>query len=186
MRATSLLITTLLLAVPVFGQQASTVNSTPAQSATATVDQPPAHPITPAQVHEILELTGARRLQLQTMRAMMASLRKAFPPYMPEDVIDDLESNMEKVDLEPMAVEAYQKHVSTEDAAKMIAFYKTPAGGRLIAVLPQIAKEMQMSGEQSGVRIAQQIIMQHSEEIKAAAAKYRQEHSDTPKITSPN
>jgi len=186
MRVLPLLVTTLLLAAPVFGQQASSTNSTPAQSTAAVADQPPAHPITPAQVHEILELTGAKRLQIQTMRTMMIGLRKAFPPFMPPDVIDDLESNMEKIDLEPMAVAVYQEHVSTEDATLIIAFYKTPAGSRLLGALPQIAREMQARGEQAGVQVAREVVARHMDEIKAAAAKYKQEHSDAPTITSPN
>ncbi|MFZ0661596.1 MAG: DUF2059 domain-containing protein [Acidobacteriaceae bacterium] len=175
MRVVSLLATTLLLSTLAIGQ-----------SVTSTIDQPPAHPITPAQVHELLRLTGANQLSVQIMRGMMANLRKTFPPYVPKDVIDDLEARMESIDFEPMAVEAYQKHVSTEDAAQAIAFYKTPAGKRLVGVLPQVTAEMQASGAKEGMRIVQEVIGQHIDEIKAAAAKYREQQSDTPKITEPN
>ncbi|MGB7190582.1 MAG: DUF2059 domain-containing protein [Acidobacteriaceae bacterium] len=198
MRVVSLLVATLLVAAPVFAQQASSENTTPARSETATANQqstktitvdlypPPAHPITAAQVHELLELTGAKQLGIQMMRGMMVNLRKTFPPFVPKDVIDDIEASLEKMDLESMAVVAYQKHLSTEDAAQVIAFYKTPAGGRIIAVLPQITQEMQAAGAKEGMRIVQQVIARHMDEIKAAAAKYKQEHSDEPKITSPN
>ena len=85
-----------------------------------------------------------------------------------------------------MTVEAYQKHISTEDAAKAIAFYKTPAGQRLISVLPQITREMQAGGAKLGMQVVQEVVARHKDEIQAAAAKYKQDHSDTPKITSPN
>lgn len=186
MRVLPLLVTTLLLAAPVFAQQASTSTSTPSQGTTAAADRPPLHPATPEQVHEIFELTGANKLKEQMMRGMWVNLQKNFPPFIPKDVLDDLETSLLKIDLEPLAVKAYQKHISTEDAAKVIAFYRTPAGRRLISVLPQISQEMQVGGSKLGMQVAQEVVARHMDEIKAAAAKYQQEHSDTPKITSPN
>lgn len=190
MRVVSLLTTTLVLAASAFGQQAPASPQNSAQSAppsqVSTADQPPTHPITPAQVHELLELTGANRLKVQMMRGMMSQIVKAFPPFVPKDVIDDLEASMEKIDIEPLAVKAYQKHVSTEDAAQVIAFYKTPAGRRVVSVLPQITQELQESGAQEGIRISQAVVQRHMDEIRTAAAKYQQDHADTPHITTPN
>ena len=191
MRGVSLLASTLAFATFALGQQAPVPpqNSIPGSSSVgklAVVDQPPEHPITPAQVHELLELTGANRLKVQMMNGMMLYFRKAFPPYVPKDVIDDLETSLEKIDLEPMAIKAYQKHISTEDAAQVIAFYKTPAGRRLIGVLPSISQELQENGARQGEQISQEVIQRHMDEIKAAAAKYRQQQPDTPTITAPN
>jgi uncharacterized protein len=198
MRVVPLLVTTLLLAAPVLAQQGSARNSATTQSTTAAAGQPPtktitvdlypppAHPITPAQVHELLDLTGANKIKDQVMRGMWLNLQKTFPPFVPKDVLDDLETSMLKIDYEPLAVVAYQKHVSTEDAAKAIAFYKTPAGQRLVGVLPEVTREMQTGSAKLGMQVVQEVIARHMDEIKAAAAKYKQEHSDAPKITSPN
>ena len=186
MRVLPLLLTTLLLAVPVFAQQTTSITSASLQTTTAADEQPPAHPITPAQVHEMLELTGANRLKNQVMRGMWVNLQKAFPPFVPKDVLDDLEASLEKADLEPMLISAYQKRVSTEDAAQAIAFYKTPAGQRLIRALPQITQEMQAAGAKLGMQVTQDVLARHRDEIKAAAAKYREDHTDTPKVIEPN
>jgi hypothetical protein len=193
MRAIALLASTLVLAVSAFGQPATTSphdsaqSASPAQTAPDTAEQPPEHPITPAQVHEILELTGAHRLAVQMMRGMMGYLQKSFPPYMPKDVMDDLEASLEKIDLEPMAVKTYQQHISTEDAVQIIAFYKTPAGRRVVDVMPMITEEMQESGAKAGMQISQEVLERHMDEIKAAAAKYQQEHSgESPTVTSPD
>jgi uncharacterized protein len=176
MRSASVFTLALILAASALGQHTSAVPA----------DQPPIHPITPAQVHEILELTGANQLKNQMMRGMMGYWQKALPAFVPKDVLADLESSLEKMDFEPMAVKAYQKHISTEDAAQLIAFYKTPAGRRVIAVMPQISSEMQQGGAQLGMQISQEVIVRHKDEIRAAAAKYQQDHPDTPKVTSPN
>ncbi|MGC2164352.1 MAG: DUF2059 domain-containing protein [Silvibacterium sp.] len=189
MRYASVLAITLIFAASALAQQTPASSQTHARSANAQAQvaiQPPAHPITPAQVHEILELTGANHLAVQIMRGMMVNLRKSFPPYVPKDVIDDLEASMEKMDFESMAVVAYQKHISTEDAAQAITFYKTPAGRRIIGVMPQVVGEMQANGAKAGMQISQQVIARHMDEIKAAAEKYQQEHSAPPTVTSPN
>jgi hypothetical protein len=96
------------------------------------------------------------------------------------------QQGLEKIDFESMATTAYQKHISTEDAAQIIAFYRTPVGQRLVVVMPAIEREMQLNGRNEGMRITQEVIKSHMAEIKAAAAKYKQEHSDNPTVTSPN
>lgn len=184
MRVVPLLVTTLLLAAPVFAQQTAPANSTSSNS--AAVDQPPAHPITVEQVHELLEITGSIRLKDQMIHNTMTYLQKAFPPYMPKDVVDDLETSFAKMDIEWMAVNVYQKHISTEDASQVIAFYRTPAGRRLVHVLPVMAQEVQVSATQQAQLVVREVMARHRDEIMAAAAKYRQQQPDTPTITEPN
>lgn len=172
MRTASLFLGSVLLAFSAFGQK--------------TTDQPPEHSITPAQVHEILELTGGIELAHQATHRMMQDLRKAFPPFMPQDVIDDLDASLQKIDVEPIAVKAYQRHISTEDAEQIIAFYKTPAGARLTRALPAIGEEVHDAGAAQGRQIAQEVIERHMNEINAAAEKYRSEHEPPPTVTTPN
>jgi uncharacterized protein len=192
MRFVSVFASTLIFAASALGQQTSTSLQNTAQSMssdqtqTATADQPPEHPITQAQVHELLELTGANRLKDQMIHNTMTYLQKAFPPYMPKDVIDDLETSFAKMDVESLTVKEYQKHISTEDATQFIAFYKTPAGRRLVSALPVIAQDVQTGATKQASQITQEVIARHKDEILAAAAKYRQQQPDTPTITAPN
>lgn len=190
MRVVSLLASTLILATASFGQQSTapagaSSGRSPSQASTG-VDQPPEHPCTPAQVRELLELTGANHLKEQAMRGMMTYMQKSLPPFMPKDVIDDLEASLEKIDLEPMAIESYQKHISTEDATQLIAFYKTPAGKRVVQVLPVITQELQEEGAKQGVKVSREVIERHADEIRAAASKYQQDHAAPPTVTAPN
>lgn len=190
MRVLPALASTIVFAGIALGQQAPVSTNKPANhpiSAEEPTASPaaPEHPITVAQVRELLELTGANQLRVQVMRKMMAQIKQAFPPFIPKDVMDDMESGLEKIDMEPMAVRVYQRYFSTEDAAQLIAFYKTPTGQRVISVLPIVSGELQDAGAKEGERVAQEVLKQHMDEIKAAAAKYRQENSDTPTITAP-
>jgi uncharacterized protein len=191
MRVVSLLACTFVLIASAFGQQTAIPDnsSQPAssvQTPAAAADQRPEHPVTPAQVREILQLTGAHELAHQVMTRMMASIEKSLPPFMPKDVIDELEASLDKIDLDAMAIESYQKHVSTEDAAQLIAFYKSPAGRRVVRVLPLITQEMQEEGARQGMKISQDVIQRHIDEIRAAAMKYQQDHAAPPTITAPN
>ncbi|HUY80902.1 MAG TPA: DUF2059 domain-containing protein [Acidobacteriaceae bacterium] len=160
--------------------------ASPAGSQTASAEAPPAHPITPQQVHQIMELSHAETLARQVMQREFAGMEKAFPPFMPKDVISELEHNLLSIDLEPMALKVYQEHVSSEDAVQIIAFYKTPAGQRFLAAMPAITREMQSRGAQEGEQIARQVIQTHMDEIKAAAQKYKDAHAAPPKIINPN
>jgi len=136
----------------------------------------PVHPVTAAQVHQLLVLTNSDNLKKQMMNGMTPYLRQAMP-FLPADVMDDFQARMEKADLEPMAVESYQKHLSTEDATQLIAFYETPAGKRVIAAMPLILRETQQAGAQLGQQVMKDTMEAHKAEIEAAIQKYKQQHS---------
>jgi hypothetical protein len=160
------------MGLPALAQQA-------AGNAGAAQDQPPAHPITLDQVHEMLQLTGAMNLSKQMMQGMMPLLRQSMPPYIPEDVMEDIQNSLMAADLESAVVHAYQAHLSTEDGTAIIAFYKTAAGQRLLSAMPQIMKESQEAGGQLGQQIVEQVLEKHRAEIEAAKQKYEQEHGSS-------
>lgn len=147
----------------------------PAQAASA----PPAHPLTDAQAHELLKITGADHLKQEMVHGMMSYAAQAFPPFMPKDVTTDLEKNLQGADVDSSIIHLYQQHISTEDAAALIAFYKTPAGQRIITELPGIIQESRMEAAKVGQSIGQNVMASHRAEIQAAVQKYRQEHPPT-------
>ncbi len=146
---------------------------------TAAATTAPEHPITVDQVHEMMRLTGAMNLGKEAMQGIMPLLRQAMPPYIPADVMDDMSRSMLGANLEAPLIHSYQAHLSTEDAAAIIAFYKTPAGQRLLATMPQIMKECQQAGAQLGQKIAAEVLERHHAEIEAAKEKYEQQHAGT-------
>lgn len=150
---------------------AASAASTPMNSAEAS-PPPPLHPITVAQSKELIHLTGAVRLGRQSMHQMMAYVRKMVPPYMPKDVMDDMEVSLNKVDLASIITKIYQEHLSEKDATAIIAFYKTPAGQDLLKAMPAITREAQAAGIKAGQQVAHSVLEQHKAEILAAAKKY--------------
>ena len=183
---------TLVFAVSAFAQQAATPPaSKPAapatqQGAAEPAIKPPANPITPAQIKEMQELTGASTTKKRIVANAIQFYRSQFPPYIPQDVIDDLEKSLQNADLESHAAEIYPKYLSTEDAAKVIDFYKSPAGQHLVTAQPYMMTEMQRSAVQIAQQTAKDVIERHKPEIEAAQQKYmQQQQQQKPTLNTP-
>ena len=167
----------LFLALPAVAQQ----SAAPAQAAPSATSAPaaaltPDHAVSADQVQQLMDLTGTAALQKQMMHNMMPTLQKAMPPYMPQDVLDDLERSVLGKDMQDAIVRVYQEHLSSDDAAAAIAFYKTPEGQRMLAAMPVILQELQSAGAQIGMKVMQDVMLRHKLEIQAAKDKYDQEH----------
>ncbi len=158
---------------------AASKSKTASQPATVAAPAPPAHPMTNAQVEEMLKVTDADRMQKQLLTEMMFYVRHKMPPYMPKDVITDLETSLESTKIDDVVMKIYQKHISEQDAAAIIAFDKTPAGQHLIAVMPEIQKETLLASEQAARQVVTRVFESHQAEIQAAAKKYAEEHSSS-------
>lgn len=137
---------------------------------------PPEHPITSDQVQELMDLTGMTALQREMIQQLMPAVRQAMPPYIPDDVFGDFQNRILGGDMQALIVKAYQNHVSTEDAAAMIEFYKTPAGHHAILMMPVLMKELQQDGAQLGQETMLKVLEDHHLEIDAAKQKYEQDH----------
>ncbi|MGB7136329.1 MAG: DUF2059 domain-containing protein [Acidobacteriaceae bacterium] len=141
----------------------------------ATADRSPAHPVTAPQVYEILRLTGTDPMKQQMVDEMLPYLKQMMP-YMPDDVVADCERSLKAADFQGAMIHSFQQHLSREDAAAIIAFYKSPAGRRMIATMPQILNEGQQAGSELGQKLMLQVIQRHKAEIDEAAAHYRAAH----------
>jgi uncharacterized protein len=136
----------------------------------------PAHPVTVAQVREILALTSAGNMKQQMLDGMLPFVQQMLP-YMPDSVVDDFRHSLEMADFDAALVRTFQAHLSAEDAVEIIAFYKTPAGRRMIGVMPLIESEGQQAGAELGQQVMLQVIQRHQAELDAAKKKYQHEHT---------
>jgi hypothetical protein len=155
----------------------TTAKSASSNAATAAPSEnlPPAHPVSAAQVHEILELTGTNTAKREMLDGMLPHLKEMMP-YIPADVVDDLQRTLGTADFEGAMVRSFQQHMSTEEAAQIIAFYESPAGKHMIAVMPKVLNEGQDAGAQLGQQVMFEVIQRHKDEINAAAKLYHEEH----------
>jgi len=166
----------LLGAVPVL---AATTTAKPADKGRAVVaasaERAPEHPVTAAQVYEILQVTGTDTLRRQMLDGMLPYLKQMMP-YLPADVVADFQQSLGTADFQGAMVRSFQQHLSTEDAAEIIAFYKSPAGKHMIAVMPKVLDEGQQAGSELGQQVMFEVIQRHKDEIDAAAKTYHEAH----------
>ena len=150
----------------------------PTSSSAAKAGQPPAplHPLTTAQAHELMQLTGTSQVKERLIENILAYFQRAFPPFIPADVKEDLKASLDKMDVETPTVATYQRYLSTEDAAKTIEFYKTPAGKSLLTVTPTLLSEIQQAALKNGQDTARAVIERHKTEIEAAQKTYEAQH----------
>jgi uncharacterized protein len=187
MRNATLALCCFLIAGPVLAQQPAAHPSSAAPSASSASEPqtppPPAHPLTDEQAKQMLEMTGANDIKKQLTQGMTNYFRQSMP-FIPKDVMDDLDQSLDKLDMQTPIIAVYKQHISQDDADAIIAFYKTPAGKDMIEVMPGIMRQSQQLGLQMGRQTAQEVINRHRPEIEAAAKQYQQEHE--PKAPSLN
>lgn len=148
--------------------------SGPAASATSE-NPPPAHPVTAEQVYQILSLTGGDTLRREMLDGMVPHLKEMMP-YVPANVVEDIQRRLGSADYEGAMVRAFQQHLSTEDAAAIIAFYESPAGRHMVNVLPSVMDDGRQAAAELGQQVMLDVMRRHKDEIDAAAKLYRDEH----------
>ncbi len=136
----------------------------------------PEHPLTDAQAHELMQLSGTDKLKDQLVANATVYFKRTFPPFMPKDVLEDINASLEKSDMNTPVVAIYKKYLSTEDATKIIEFYKTPAGKDLVKTNPQITAEAQRSAGQTAQQIVREVLDRHKSEIETAQKAYQDQH----------
>ena len=184
MRTAILSLSCFLVASTAFTQQA-TPGASPAKPATpATVTLPsaekgPLHPLTDAQAAQMLEILGGNKIKEEITSGMTNYFHTRLP-FAPQDVNDDLKQSLQKLDVNAPIIAIYKRHISTEDADSIIAFYKTPAGKDMIEAMPEVLQQSQQEAAQLARQTAQEVVDRHRPEIDAAAKQYQQEHMPKP------
>lgn len=149
---------------------------TPSQASSASVPEltPVSNPATAAQIRQLLEVTGAtRNADLLTGR-MINQMKLQAPSFFPQDFWTDLQQSFRHLDAESLMLPYFQKYYSQTDVEKAIAFYKSPAGKRLVSIQPLIMQKTQKIVMQRAQEIGQQVLQRHKAEIEALAKQYQQ------------
>lgn len=107
-------------------------------------------------IKEMLELSGANKMALQTMEMMIASFKKQMPTV-ETDFWDEFMKEAQTGDLISMIVPVYAKHFTESEIKELIAFYKTPIGKKLVEKLPVITQESYGIGEAWGKALSEKV-----------------------------
>lgn len=109
-----------------------------------------------AKVREMLDLVGASKMGQEVMQSMLAQFRQM--PGLPAGFVDEFIKQAKPDELVDMVVPIYVKHLDEASLDAALAFYRTPAGRKLLAVQPVIMKESMAAGEQWGKRLAEEVM----------------------------
>lgn len=152
-----------------------------AQTATppgaAAAPAPPANPATPEQIREYFQIVHLDQTIHAVMEQMLKASRAQAPPYLPDVVWEDMTKTFASYDLLAEMIPIYQRHLSREDMASILAFYRTEGGRHLVAAQPAMVAEAQAVFPTVGHRLGQEVAARHMEEIQAAKKKYDDEHA---------
>lgn len=111
-----------------------------------------AEPAKKESVDMLMEATGAGDLSAQMIAQMLPAIQNMVPDA-PPAFWDTFKQELDANELMSMIVPVYQKHLSEEDIQAILAFYRTPAGKKLISVQPAIMQESMMVGQQWGQEV---------------------------------
>jgi hypothetical protein len=146
----------------------SSATAEPAQTAIA----PPLHPITREQTKELFQVAGVQSMLRTLVRQTITAQKANAPEWIPASIYQEMEEGFMGIDFGALLYPTYAKYLSEEDAAKVIAFYRTPEGQHFVQVTPFVMSEAGKIGQQEGVRIAQQVFTTHQQELLDAKTKY--------------
>ena len=118
-------------------------------------------------IKEMLDLSGANKMALQTMEMMITSFKKQMPTVN-TDFWDEFMKEAQTGDLISMIAPVYAKHFTEAEIKELIAFYKTPIGKKLVEKLPVITQESYGIGEEWGKALSEKVV------AKLKAAGYYQ------------
>jgi hypothetical protein len=108
-----------------------------------------------AAARRLLTVSGATKLVISSMEAMIAAQRDANP-QIPAAFWDAFmaHARRDSTRLIDMLVPIYASHLTQADLEELIKFYQSPAGQRFIAAQPAIVQESQQAGQSWGEMIA--------------------------------
>lgn len=119
------------------------------------------------KIRELMDLTGAKNMGQELMKAGMDQLRANVTESQPNNpratqFVDAFVARFPKhfkpEDLSEKVAPIYDKYLSEEDVTGLLDYYRSPLGQRMIKVLPQVAQESQALGFSLGQKAAQETL----------------------------
>jgi hypothetical protein len=127
---------------------------------------PPAHPATPEQIREFLKLTHTVELAHTQMAANLKQMRTSSPDYIPASFWIDVQRAMMTISIPDLCIPIYQKYYSQEDMAAALAFYRSPAGRRIVSAEPAVVSVLNNAMIQAGVRVGEKIGIKYKDQLE--------------------
>ena len=112
-----------------------------------------------ADIKKLLGITGASNTGLRVFSQVIGMFQRAHsevPEAVWMEMVSEAEAEVEGFVME-MLVPIYDKHLTHADIKGLIAFYETPVGRKLLAVMPRMHQESRTAGEIWGREFARTV-----------------------------
>ena len=106
---------------------------------------------------ELLEVTGSGNLGLKMMQNIFNSFKNQFP-RVPGEFWDELSKEITGKELIEQVIPIYSKYYTDEELVKLIEFYKSPLGQKVVQKLPLISQDSYYVGQEWGKRVGEKVI----------------------------
>jgi hypothetical protein len=159
----------------------ATFASTQTVPAASSAAQP--SPVKRAKIRELIELTDAAGLAVTSLKAQVSDLKRVIPlpPLAQDDFEREFLAAADVKEFVNLLVPIYERHFSDEDLDGLLAFYRSPIGGRLIKALPLVSAEARKAGEEWGEELGKKVGRKIGEKLAHGDyGPWPPEHQDLP------
>jgi hypothetical protein len=110
-----------------------------------------------ADILRLLKLTGAAKGVNQAYELMLPSLKQSMP-QVPEQVWQDLRTEVRDQDMAELTYQIWDKHFTQQEIRDLIHFYESPTGQKIVRETPAIQQETLAAGQKWGDRILTRVL----------------------------
>jgi len=111
-------------------------------------------------VKRLVEATGIVERELSTTEPLLARMKQEMP-NVPDKVWKEVEAEFRKVFTREMIIEMYapiySRHFQPDEVRRLLVFYNSPVGKKLVAEMPMIEMEAFVDGVRRGMNFGEKI-----------------------------
>lgn len=139
----------------------------------AAAQQPKVSAAREANIRQLLQLTGVMKSVSRQMDQMAEQLKpvveKSLPPGERRHEIAEAFTKRFRARANPEAltklmIPIYAKYLSDDDVKSLLQFYESPAGQRLLKVMPEMMQEAGEAGREWGTKVATDVVEEMAQE----------------------
>jgi uncharacterized protein len=105
---------------------------------------------------DLLNASGAGNMTKQMVQQML-NMQKQTKPDVPGEVWEEIMGEVDTEELMILIAPVYAQHFTVEEMKEIIAFYKTPAGKKMVEKQPAMMQQTMMLGQKWGMELEQKI-----------------------------
>jgi hypothetical protein len=109
-------------------------------------------------ITRLVEIMNMKSLAVQIFDMLIPQLAQLVPSV-PQNVWDLFREKIDIDDFIKLHVAIYDRHFTHEEIKELIRFYESPIGRRVIEETPAMTEESMIAGQQWGMKLGQQIMM---------------------------